>query len=90
MKFQKFFMNVYVSGYYHRVGKPDCTDLHAGDLYLSFRHAEEQAEKDKGWVCTAEVMVPIPDDMVICENSADSKPTPISVTRRILEESEND
>lgn len=72
-------MNVYRSGFYHRQGKPNTTNMHGGDLYATEAAALENAEVNRGYLGTAPVDFPMGGAPYV--NGPDSTPTPLSVTR---------
>jgi hypothetical protein len=76
---QTLYINLYRSGWYHRQGKPDTTNLHAGDVYTSERLALENAEPDKGYVTTVPFEVDFPG--TVLSNPSTSAPVPLSVSR---------
>jgi hypothetical protein len=80
MQGQTLWMNVYRAGFYHRAGKPGCTDLHAGDFYTSEESAKQQINPASHYLATVSFQwLGEPAQ----ENPADSQPVPLSVTRRM-------
>lgn len=78
---QLIFINLYRSGWFHRVGKPNTLDRHAGDCYTSRALALADIEPRSHYVATVAVLYRDPDGKLKC-NRADSKPVPLSVSRR--------
>lgn len=76
------YINLYLSGFYHRSGKPGQFNVHPGDLYPTEAAALADIDPTAPYVGTAKVIVPVgvPLDEVNPENSV---PTPLSETRAI-------
>lgn len=72
-------INIYRSGYFHRKGKPDTVDRHAGDMYESKELALANIQPMSAYVDT--VQVTYVDDEDVHANPSDSVPTPLSATR---------
>lgn len=73
-------MNVYRSGFFHREGKPNTLDRHAGDLYDSEAEALRQIFPKSHYIATVPVEWDDPED--IKPNPPSSIPVPLSVSRR--------
>lgn len=73
-------MNIYKSGYFHRKGKPDTLDVHAGDFYDSYEQAIKEIDPPSHYVAT----VPFEWEDVegITVNPSDSVALPLSATRK--------
>jgi hypothetical protein len=74
------FMNIYRSGYFHREGKPDTMNRHAGDIYDSREQAVKDINPPSHYIATVPVQWDDPEDVV--PNSPDSVPVSLSVSRR--------
>ncbi len=72
-------MNVYRSGWFHREGKPDTLNRHAGDLYTDYDHAIRDIDPVSHYIATVPVQWDEPTVQV--ENAPDSVPVPLSVSR---------
>lgn len=86
LKTIRLYMNVYQAGYYHRQGKPGCTNIHAGDFYATPEAAQADAEPGAGLIAVAVPFdMPVPDfaDGIVV-NGPESVPTPLSQTRKDL------
>ncbi len=75
-------MNVYRSGVFHRTGKPGAADRHPGDFYPTRELAEKDIELRTHFICTCPVEWE--DFEVVTANDLDSKPVPLSVTRKLV------
>lgn len=76
------FINLYRSGVYHRQGKPNTCNMHAGDVYTSRAAAEAAIEHDKGFIATVDFMPDLPAEVYV--NPPDCVPTPLSQTARVI------
>ncbi len=81
------YMNIYRSGWFHREGKPNTLDRHAGDLYDSREQAMADIDPPSHYIATVPVQWTDPDDGVAA-NPADSVPIPLSVSRKRFRETE--
>lgn len=73
------FINIYRSGVFHRIGKPDTFDRHPGDIYPTPELAKRDIEPASAYLCTVPVEWDDPEDTQ--PNPADSKPIPLFLTR---------
>ncbi len=78
------YMNIYQSGHFHRAGKPNMYDRHPGDIYPSYEAAVADVDPPNLYLCT--VKVTWYEDIKPVPNGADSKPIPLSVSRRMLKD----
>lgn len=76
---QTLYINLYRSGFYHRAGKPNTTNLHGGDVYTSEVLAMENAEPDRGYITTVPFVADFPG--TVLANPESSTPLPLIVTR---------
>lgn len=74
-------MNVYRSGWFHREGKPDTLDCHAGDFYETREAAEAAIDPPHHYVATVSFELTAAPALLRA-NAADSTPVPLSESRR--------
>lgn len=74
------FVNIYKSGYFHRLAKPHTCDRHGGDLYLTEAAALADIHPHSHYVTTVPISWEDPET-VQC-NPQDSKPIPLSESRK--------
>jgi hypothetical protein len=84
MNTQTVWLNVYRSGYYHRAGKPTATNLHGGDLYVSYADATAAIQHDRGYITTVSFQMPVPADTHIYRNPENSVPRERGGEDRVL------
>ena len=80
------YMNIYRSGWFHREGKPNTLDRHAGDLYDSREQALADIDPPSHYIATVPVQWEDPEDIVA--NPAASVPVALSVSRKRFRENE--
>lgn len=79
------FINLYVSGFFHRMGKPNQFNVHPGDLYPTRAAAEDDVSPTDLYIGTVEVL--IPDDLQIGEHNPPwSQPEPLEKTKEYYKE----
>lgn len=78
------FINVYKSGYYHRMGKPNQFNCHPGDLYPTHAAAFADVDPAAAHLFLGTFFVAIPWDVLGQVNAEDSVPVPLSVSKRQL------
>lgn len=81
MRTQQLYMNVYRAGYYHRQGKPGCTNIHGADFFTTKASAEAAIEHQHGYLATVSFQMPVPEGTWVLENPEGSTPDPLSATR---------
>lgn len=74
------FVNIYRSGYFHRMGKAGAYDRHPGDIYESYGDACADIDLEAGYIDTVGISWVDPED--VKANPATSTPVPLSKTRR--------
>lgn len=74
-------MNVYRSGWFHREGKADTLNIHAGDFYDSEPAARAAIDPPSHYVATVSFELTASPSLVKA-NSKDSHPVPLSESRR--------
>lgn len=74
-------MNVYRSGWFHREGKPDTLDVHAGDFYETREAAEAAIDPPHHYVATVSFELTAAPALLRA-NPADSAPLSLSESRR--------
>lgn len=79
---QVAYVNLYLSGYYHRAGKPGQFNVHPGDLYPTAVQAINDIDPDAPYVGTVEVLIPASLD-IGRTNAEDSTPIPLGKTRAV-------
>lgn len=73
------YINVYRSGFFHRVGKPTAFDRHGGDIYPDLTTALQNVEPYTHYIDTVPVQW---NDQEECRpNMPDSIPVPLRETR---------
>lgn len=77
---QTLWMNVYRAGWFHRAGKANNIDLHAGDFYTSREAAMADVDPPSHYLATVPFTFTGPLQHA---NPADSVPTPLSSSRRM-------
>jgi hypothetical protein len=77
------YMNVYRSGYFHRKGKPNTLDRHAGDFYETYEQATKEINPHSAYIATVEFWWDDPED--IEANPSNSIAVPLSVSRKEFE-----
>lgn len=82
MKTVTGWLNVYRSGFFHREGKPDAFNRHAGDLYPTQEAAIRDIEPLSHYVATVPVQWSEPEYPHV--NGSHSQPVPLSKTRKRL------
>lgn len=75
------FMNVYRSGWFHRLAKPGTCDRHGGDLYLSEAAAKADIHPLTHYIATIPVSWEDPETLSC--NPQESKPIPLSQSRSL-------
>lgn len=75
----KGFMNVYRSGHFHRAGKADCYDRHAGDIYPTREAAVRDIDPPSHYIDTIEIAWE--EKKLPNINGSDSVPVPLNKTR---------
>lgn len=83
------FLNVYRSGYYHRMGKPGQFNCHPGDLYPTHEAATADVDPDARHLYLGTFEVSIPAALLGEANPSDCVPIPLSQTRRLLRDPSN-
>lgn len=81
------FINLYVSGFFHRLDKPNQFNAHPGDLYPTRELAVLDIAPADCYLGTVEVL--IPDDLYARlgkPNGPDAKPIPLEDSRRAYHE----
>lgn len=78
------YLNVYQSGYYHRLNKPGQFNCHPGDLYPTYEGAVDDVDPEARHLYLGTFEVNIPAALLGDCNPPDSVPTPLSVSRRVL------
>lgn len=78
------FLNVYQSGYYHRLNKPHQYNCHPGDLYPSYEAALNDVDPAAAHLYLGTFEVNIPASLLGDCNGPDSVPVPLSTSRRLL------
>lgn len=73
-------VNLYRSGWFHRIGKPGTMNMHAGDCYPTWEDAVKAAEPTSHYITTVAITVTA-DHELFWVNGQDSKPVPLSVSR---------
>lgn len=73
------YMNIYRSGFYHRKGKANAYDRHAGDIYPSWEAAVDDIDPISHYIDTVIVSWHEAAQPVI--NGPDSKPVSLKLTR---------
>lgn len=76
---QTLWMNVYRAGWYHRIGKPGCLDMHSGDFYTSEESARKQINPMSHYLGTISFQWLGPR---MEENPEDSEPISLAVSRK--------
>lgn len=79
---QTLYINLYRAGWWHKQGKPNTTNLHAGDVYTTEALALENADPDKGYVTTAPFEVDFPG--AVLANGPQSVPMSLSISRSLF------
>lgn len=74
------FVNIYRSGFYHRMGKPNLLDRHTGDIYDTREEAIKQIDPPSHYIGTTGISWVDVED--VQSNPADSVPVPLSVSRK--------
>jgi hypothetical protein len=70
-------MNVYRAGWWHRAGKPDTLNIHAGDFYVSIDAAIAAIDPIGHYVATVPFVMTA-DAALLKANSHASLPTPLA------------
>lgn len=79
---QLIFLNLYRSGWFHRAGKPNTLNRHAGDCYTTRKQALADIEPITHYIATVAVLYRDPEGLLKC-NDGNSKPVPLHVTRKV-------
>lgn len=77
---QQLWMNVYRAGWFHRAGKANNVDIHAGDFYVTREQAVADIDPPSHYIATVPFAFTGP---VQRANPVDSIPTPLSASRRM-------
>lgn len=77
-------MNIYRSGHFHREGKPNTYDRHAGDIYASREEALAQIDPPSHYIDT--VAFGWMDEEDIQVNPPESVPVSLSASRKAFQE----
>lgn len=78
-------INLYISGYYHRAGKPGQYNVHPGDLYPTEEAAKLDIDPNAPYFAT--VPVTVPDGISLGDvNPPDSVPMALSTSKAVYQE----
>jgi hypothetical protein len=80
MPYMTGYMNIYRSGWFHRMGKPNTYDRHAGDVYATEKEAKQNIEPRSHYIDTVQVSWYEPSTLQL--NDPWSEPTPLSHSRK--------
>lgn len=74
------YMNIYRSGYYHRKGKPNAFDRHAGDVYPTAELAVKDIHPKSHYIGT--IPITWQEETMPHVNPPESEPVSLKFTRK--------
>lgn len=82
------FVNIYRSGWFHRMGKPLTLDRHTGDIYDTLEQAMQEIDPPSHYIATIGISWVDVED--VQPNPADSVPVGLAISRARAREAQQE